>query len=126
MCRTVVVVAIVSVIMWWLWFVVVAITVVYVVRRIGFVAGALAMADFAFVVWSLRIGFFLIVDAVAIVVSAWLFALLAISRIVVTAMCLFGRATVAATTAILSLDCGDGQDSANKCDGQCSKKSSHG
>lgn len=67
MCRTVVVVAIVSVIMWWLWFVVVAITVVYVVRRIGFVAGALAMADFAFVVWSLRIGFFLIVDAVVIV-----------------------------------------------------------
>ena len=67
MCRTVVVVAIVSVIMWWLWFVVVAITVVYVVRRIGFVAGALAMADFAFVVWSLRIGFFLVVDTVVIV-----------------------------------------------------------
>ena len=67
MYRTVVVVAIVSVIMWWLRFVVVTITVVYVVRRIGFVAGALAMADFAFVVWSLRIGFFLVVDTVVIV-----------------------------------------------------------
>ena len=108
-----------------------------VMRGLTIVAGALTVAHVAIVgrllrtvvAWAyitsvgglLCIGFFLVVDAVAIiVVTAWLFALLAISRLVVTALCLLGSATVAATTAILSLDSGGGQDSANKCDGQSS------